>query len=312
MKIDENRLAAFVNDLDIQAVKCSSHLMDIPIAFRDLHAAVNFHINLHLFNFGHGFRHPLHKICGRGAWQTMKQGIMSLQLNTKNGFIDADTLIKLSVESVNQFFQFPTSGSSSVVEEIFPLRDMILKVAHFTGRRLIELGYSSFADFIFENSSGSQPSSLRLIESLADNFPAFDDRRVINKGKEVLFLKKAQIAVAELYQKLENELSEKIPFEDIKKITVVCDNVLPCVLRGLGILKIDSKLESKIDRKKILPAGWQEAQLRASAICAVEMILQKANGAFWAKEIGDFLWTLGKVPKFRKIERHATINTCFY
>jgi hypothetical protein len=45
---------------------------------------------------------------------------------------------------------------------------------------------------------------------------------------------------------------------------------------------------------------------------ATEIILQKANVAFWAKELGDYLWTLGKNPRFRKVERHATIDTCFY
>ena len=315
VKIDESRLASFVKELDTEIVKRSSHFMDIPIEFTDLHAEVNFHVNLHLFNFGHGFRHPLHKICGRGAWQTMKRGIISLHLNAEKGFIDAKSLINLSADSVDELFRFPSTGSSIDAEEISPLREIILQVAHSTGKRLIDLGYPSFADYILDYSSAttdSQPSALGLVERLADHFPAFDDRRVLSDGKEVLFLKKAQIAVAELYQRLGNSLSGQLAFEDINKLTVACDNVLPCVLRSLGILKIDSGLKNKIDGKQPLPAGDEEAQLRASAISAAEIILQKADGAFWSKELGDFLWTLGKEPGFRKVERHATTDTCFY
>ncbi len=319
VKIDENRLNSFVDNLDMAEVKRSSHFMDIPVEFQNLHAEVNFHINLHLFNFGHGFRHPLHNVCGCGAWQTMKRGIISLHLNCSNGFIDANSLLNLTEESVNEHFQFPSQSQnpSPDAEKISFLRDMILQVAISTGKRLIDLGYHSFAEFIFNHPSPSEtddslPTAMGLVENLADNFPPFDDRRVLSGGKEVLFLKKAQIAVAEIYQRLGNSLSDQISFDNIKQFTVVCDNVLPCVMRSLGILKIDPELEIKIDKKQFLPAGNEEAQLRASTVTAAEIILQKGDGAFWSKELGDFLWTLGKDPEFRKVERHATIDTCFY
>jgi hypothetical protein len=150
------------------------------------------------------------------------------------------------------------------------------------------------------------------VEALADNFPPFDDRRSLPGGKEVLFLKKAQIAIAELYQRLGDSQVEQFAFEDIKGFTVACDNVLPCVLRSLGILELSPELERKIDAREPLPAGPEEAQLRAAAIAAAEIMLQCGNGAFWAKELGDYLWTIGKDPKFRRVERHATMDTCFY
>lgn len=312
VNIDQNRLALFVDELDVNKVKRKSHLMEFPIEFQDLHAEINFHINLHLFNFGHGFRHPLHSICGQGAWQTMKKGITALHLNTAKGFIDARSLITLSAERVNALFGFPSQHSYDDGQKIYPLRDMILDVAHSTGKRLIERGYTSFADFIFDHSSAKEPSAVRLVECLADHFPAFDDRRFLKNGKEVLFLKKAQLAIAELYQNLGHSLASKISFGDLNSFTVACDNVLPCVLRRLGILKINRKLERKIDSQQPLAAGDEEAQLRASAIAATQMMLYQAKGAFWSKELGDYLWTLGKEPQFRKVERHATIDTCFY
>ena len=315
VRIDEQRAISFVEELDMEAVKRSSHYMEFPVDFRDVQSEVCFHVTLHLFNFGHGFRHLLHKLCGVGAWQTMKQGIEALHETSAQGFIDAVTLLKLSEGMVDELFQFPPQGSSIEADSIAPLRKMIAGVALSAGRRLLELGCRTFAEFITDHSlitQHGQPSGLKLVEALADNFPPFDDRRVLPGGKEVLFLKKAQIAIAELYQRLGDSRDEQFSFGDMNGFTVACDNVLPCVLRSLGILRLDPELERKIDSREPLPAGTEEAQLRAAAITAAEIMLQRGNGAFWAKELGDYLWTLGKDPEFRRVERHATIDTCFY
>lgn len=315
VRIDEGRAISFSKGLDMAAVKRSSHYMEVPVEFPDVQSEVCFHVTLHLFNFGHGFRHPLHQACGVGAWQTMKRGIEALHATAPQGFIDANTLLELSEGMVDELFQFPPQGSSSAADAIAPLRKMILGVAHASGRRLIELGYQTFDEFVIDHSSttaGGGPSALKLVEALADNFPAFDDRRALPGGKEVLFLKKAQIALAELHQRLGGSQVEQFAFDDIQGLTVACDNVLPCVLRSLGILTLSPELARKIDAREPLPAGPEEAQLRAAAIAAAEIMLQSQDGAFWAKELGDYLWTLGKDPKFRQVERHATLDTCFY
>jgi len=315
VKIDEERAISFTEELDLEAVKRSSHYMEVPVEFRDVQAEVCFLITLHLFNFGHGYRHALHKACGVGAWQTMKRGIEALHATTAQGFIDANTLLNLSEEIVDELFQFPPQGSSETAIQIDPLRKMILGVAHSVGRRLLELGCRTFAEFVTDHSrtiAQRQPSGLKLVEALADNFPPFDDRRALPGGKEVLFLKKAQIAAAEIYQRRADSQGGQFAFGDMRGFTVACDNVLPCVLRSLGIIKLSPELERKIDAREPLPAGPEEAQLRAAANAAAEIMLQSGNGAFRAKELGDYLWTLGKDSKFRQVERHATLDTCFY
>ena len=149
------------------------------------------------------------------------------------------------------------------------------------------------------------------MEALADDFPPFDDRRILPGGKEVLFLKKTQIAaVAELYQRRADS-HWQFTYGDIESFTVACDNVLPCVLRSLGILEISLELERKMEAKEPIPVGTEEAQLRAAAVAATEMILQSGNGAFWSKELNDYLCPLVRNQQLRQIERHATIGTCF-
>lgn len=308
VRIDGERLRAFVSGLDVKAVKRSSHLMDVSLPFRSMRAELNFHLNLHLFNFGHGFRHPLHALCGQGAWRTMKRGVERLHSACGDGGINAAALTGLSAEAVDSLFGFPCGEEA---RELAPLREMILLVARSTGDRLVELGFSSFADMIVAHASQSVISSSGLVELLAGNFSAFNDRRSLG-GSEVLFLKKAQIAVAELYQKLGSTVEGLVDFGDVATFTVACDNVLPCVLKTLGILRFDDALEHWIMSGRPLRAGREETLLRASALSAAETIVRLSDGAFWSKELGDYLWTLGKEPEFRKVERHATLDTCFY
>jgi hypothetical protein len=315
VRIDEGRARSFVGELDLELLKRSSHCMEIPLEFPDVPSEVCFHITLHLFNFGHGFRHALHQVCGVGAWGTMKRGIEALHATTAKGLIDAHTLLNLSEGAVDElFFRLAPQQSPAAAGRIAPLRKMIVGVAHAAGKRLLDLGYRTFAQFVSDHSRATgqgRPSALALVKALADHFPPFDDRRALPGGDEVLFLKKAQLAVAELYQRL-GDSHTPFAFEDVKGLTVACDNVLPCVLRSLGILRIRPELARKIDARDPLPAGPEEAHLRAAGIAATEIMLQYSKGAFWAKELGDHLWTLGKHPKFRQVERHATPDTCFY
>ena len=63
----------------------------------------------------------------------------------------------------------------------------------------------------------------------------------------MLLLKKAQLAVGELWLRLATRAPERFAFPDIGALTVVCDNVLPCVLRELGVLRVDAALAEAID-----------------------------------------------------------------
>lgn len=239
----------------------------------------------------------------------MKRGIEALHASCGERGIDAEALAALTPSAVDALFGFPTDGGAG---ELDPLRDMILRVAHSTANRLTELGFLSFADMIADRAARDRLSAAGLVELLAGQFPAFDDRRSLGGGREVLFLKKAQIAVAELYQKCADELAEQVDFGDVATFTVACDNVLPCVLKTLGILRLDPGLERRIAKGRPLKAGREEALLRAAALSAAEAVVRLSDGAFWAKELGDYLWTMGKDPGFRQVERHATRDTCFY
>jgi hypothetical protein len=319
VKIDASRAREVIGEIDYRELKKKSHHMEVPLFFHDEKAEINFHVVLHLLNFGHGYRHPLHNLHNAGAWQTMKHGVEELQKRS-NGVITAESLIKLSQEHVIEAFDLgmrtrESDTPAKTTKDLEPLVDMIVAVARDSGRRLLALGLPDFASFVYTHSrhpENGEPSATWLVHQMATHFPAFNDRRSWRNGREVLFLKKAQIAVAELYQRFRDQNPTLFDFPDKDRFTVICDNVLPCVLRTLGVLVLPESLIRKIDLRQPLPAGPEEAELRATAITAVEIMIDNGKGAFWAKEIGDYLWALGKDPRYRSVERHATLDTCFY
>ena len=318
--IDAPRARAFIDRTDIREITTYPPLMETPMAFADEAAEVNYHVTLHLFNFGHGYRHPLHAARGAGAWQTMKRGLEAWHRAVALGVITADALSGLTRGQVIRFFDLgirdghgrPTSDTSPDLE---PLAALILGVAHDTGRRLRDLGLGDFASFVYANTRApdtGSPSAAELVRRLAAAFPGFNDRRIWRDGREVLFLKKAQITAIELHKRLSGRNPAAFDFPDLDRLTVACDNVLPCVLRALGILILPDALERHIDSGRPLPAGPEEAELRATALAAAEVMIEHGQGAFSAGEIGYYLWALGKDPRFRPLQRHATPDTCYY
>ncbi|MDP6598743.1 MAG: hypothetical protein QGI86_23145 [Candidatus Poribacteria bacterium] len=133
VKINEERAISFVEKLDIDVIKRTNHYMEVSFEFRDVQSEACFHLTLHLFNFGYGFRHPLHKICGIGAWQTMKRGIEVLHATAEQRFIGANTLLNLSESIIDELFQFSPKRLPLTISSIAPLRKMILGVAYSTG-----------------------------------------------------------------------------------------------------------------------------------------------------------------------------------
>lgn len=88
--------------------------------------------------------------------------------------------------------------------------------------------------------------------------------------------------------------------------------VLPAVLRKLGLLVLSDELASAIDGKVDVPAGPTEVELRAAAIIACQAIVEGSDGSISAVLLDYYLWALGKEEPFRSLERHATKDTSFY
>jgi hypothetical protein len=137
-------------------------------------------------------------------------------------------------------------------------------------------------------------SAERLAETLAHGMPFFDDRG---------FYKRAQIVPNDF------ALAGLATFDDLDRLTIFADNLVPHVLRVDGVLAYDPELAAAIDSGQLLPPGDQETEIRACAVHACELI---AKGLGTPPRVLDtWLWNRGQEPRYKALPRHRT-RTVYY
>lgn len=152
----------------------------------------------------------------------------------------------------------------------------------------------------------SEYSAVRLAGIVA-SWDSFKD--VANyKGREVPFMKRAQILAADMHLALSG-------FSDMDQLTMFADNMVSHVLRCDGILEYDDVLAAKIDKGEYVPAGSaEEVEIRAAAIHTVELIrheMHKQWPRITAVNIDHMLWHRGYEPELYAKPRHRTLTTAY-
>jgi len=137
-------------------------------------------------------------------------------------------------------------------------------------------------------------SAERLAESLAGGMPMFADRG---------FYKRAQIAAADL------ALAGVAEFDDLDRLTIFADNLVPHVLRCDGVLRYDRRLAASIDAGLSIPVGRDEREIRACAVHACELL--SAELGVPARVLDNWLWNRGQTPRYKALPRHRCRNV-FY
>ena len=66
-------------------------------------------------------------------------------------------------------------------------------------------------------------------------------------------------------------------FNDLDRLTIFADNLVPHVLRCDGVLRYDDALAAHIDAGRLLPAGREEREIRACAVHACELLARRAR-----------------------------------
>jgi hypothetical protein len=140
----------------------------------------------------------------------------------------------------------------------------------------------------------AEGSAERLAEDLARGMRFFDDRG---------FYKRAQITAADM------ALAGVAAFDDLDRLTIFADNLVPHVLRVDGVLIYDSELSARIDAEHLLPPGEEETEIRACAVHACELIADAAGVAPWT--LDHRLWNRGQAPRYKDRPRHRT-RTVYY
>ena len=88
------------------------------------------------------------------------------------------------------------------------------------------------------------------------------------------------------------------------------DNLVPQVLRIDGVLRLDPRLEARIEAEELLVHGSpEEVELRACAVHAIELLA--AAGAPTPAEIDAILWNRGRDRRYKTIPRPRCRNTAY-
>jgi hypothetical protein len=138
---------------------------------------------------------------------------------------------------------------------------------------------------------GSQAEA--LAESLTA-MPFFDDTG---------FWKRAQITANDF------QLAGIAEFEDIDRLTIFADNLVPHVLRVDGVLVYDDALAARIDAGELLAPGHEEREIRGCAVHACELIA--AELGIPPRDLDVMLWNRGQGERYKSRPRHRT-RTVFY
>lgn len=137
-------------------------------------------------------------------------------------------------------------------------------------------------------------SAQRLAEELAAGMPFFDDRG---------FYKRAQIVSADL------ALAGVAEFDDLNRLTIFADNVVPHVLRVEGVLRYEPGLAATIDSEELLELGAAEREIRACAVNVCERLARALGVA--PRVLDTVLWSRGQEPRFKALPRHRTRTTAY-
>lgn len=145
----------------------------------------------------------------------------------------------------------------------------------------------------------------RLVAALRV-MPYFDDVELWH-GRKVPFMKRAQLTAADLALAFDNDGWGK--FDDLDRLTIFADNLVPHVLRVDGVLTYDVDLAGRIDRGDPLEVGSvEEIEIRAAALHAVELLKQHLHQAGHAHitsmALDYLLWNRGQDPRYKAISRH--------
>jgi hypothetical protein len=144
-------------------------------------------------------------------------------------------------------------------------------------------------------------------EALATQLAGWETWRDVSPydGEPVPFFKRAQIAAADL------ALASIAPADDLERLTLFADNLVPHVLRIDGVLELEDRLVARIEAGELLEHDSpEEVEIRACALHAVEQLVA-AHGATTATAVDNVLWHRGGEPRYKARPRHRAPCTAY-
>jgi Potential Queuosine, Q, salvage protein family len=247
-----------------------------------------FWLTLDAINFGSGWFPTLRKRAGRSGYFTIAIGLR--ERFEAQGPWGAAELAQIEAQTIAS-----TLGQDRGHE----LMALFASSLRNLGRHVGAEHGSRFAS-VADAASGSAVALARGLGA----WDCFADTSTYD-GRSVPFLKRAQIAAADL------ERAAVARFGDLDRLTMFADNLVPHVLRIDGILIFDPELVERIDRGALIEHGSsEEVEIRACALHAVELIVAARPGSC-AADVDQLLWQRGQEPRYKASPRHRSRCTAY-
>jgi hypothetical protein len=249
---------------------------------------IAFWITLDAINFGSGWFPTLRKRDRRSGYATVATGLRE-RFAERGPWAPGELADMAPGEIADVLGQDPDHELMALFAR--SLRDL--------GRHVLEDHGGSFEALV----DMARGSAVALVEQLS-RWDCFTDVSTYD-GLELPFLKRAQIAAADLHR------AGVVTVEDSERLTMFADNLVPHVLRLDGLLTFEPGLVQRIEREELIEHGSpEEVEIRACAVHAVEL-LAAARPGICAAEIDQRLWLRGQQARYKSVPRHRCRCTAY-
>jgi len=300
VRIAEGRLGAYAASLPLEQAARPAHDPRLHcLGHGD--DTVAFFLTLDAINFGSGYFPHLRKRPGLSGYGTVASCLA--ERFAANGPLSAEELAHLAAEDCLRLF-----GQDPANAPIRELMGLFARALSDLGRYLLERFGGSFVRLV----EAAEASAERLAGLLIE-MPFLNDAEPYD-GLTVPFYKRAQLAAADLAIAFGGQGRGR--FDDLDRLTMFADNLVPHVLRIDGVLSYDEGLAARIDAEELLPAGSaEEVEIRACAVHAVELMAGALRGSgrqVNAMGLDYLLWNRGQQASYKAAKPRHRTRTVFY
>jgi len=291
-----------------------THGQILPLKYPSVAAELNVLSILTVLNMASGYRVPLHKTTGRGAYDNIRMLVMALYLTStmEVDYMSARGMVILDHQKVADLMgvlghihieaphkSLPGITVGELGGPIFELVRIITKILNETGQALQSGGYPDLGTFLLEALKKAKGDPDVVLQQLVRGIPAFQDMAVVD-GQAIYVFKKALLMIHLVNLRFSSSPHDFV-VPDTSQLPVFSDNVVPSILVHLEIIDLSSavlgldKLFLDVDAEALLqPAvsaettkgvpkegpvltSEQSYALRAAAIYACEVIVSTAQ-----------------------------------
>ena len=296
--IDRERVRTYAAELAAEADTDDADPGRTPLGDHESTAA--FVVSLDAINFGSGYFPHLHKRPGLSGYYTVATAFR--EFADTEGPITAAGLVGLDPERVAEVLGQPLDHPRRA-----ELMRLFAEALVTLGRHVLDVHDGSFLALI--DAAGG--SAAALVTEL-DSVGFFHDVATW-RGRQVPLYKRAQIAAYDLAVAFGHQGPGA--FDDLHRLTMFADNLVPHVLRLDGVVTFTPELAARIEAGDDIASGSEaEVEIRAVALHAVELLvaeLDRLGRPTTAGALDGRLWRRGGGAAYKARPRHRTRTTAY-